>query len=73
VRYPQRLRSVVTRQEIRASRFQLWQEVVLELQFDFRLRFSKYAQNRERLNGGAYFRLFASGALASFFCLVKRR
>src|SRR5713101_6854432 len=41
---PSPLRSVVTGQEIRASRFELWQQLLRKLQFDFRIGFAKHSK-----------------------------
>src|SRR6266481_4971168 len=71
MRYTQRLRSVVTRQEIRAPRFQLRQELLRKLQFDFRLRFSKYAQEPGKTKWRRVLHNFCIWRIGQLFCFSE--
>src|SRR6266550_4491612 len=72
MRYPQRLRSVVTRQEIRAPRLQLRHELFRKLKFDFRLRFSKYPQEPGKTEWRSVLHDFRVWRIGQFFCFSER-
>src|SRR5262249_53038381 len=71
VRYPQRLRSVVTRQEICASRFELWDELFRELQFDLRLRSSEYPEKPRQTKWWTVLDYFRVWCVCQLFCFSE--
>src|SRR5262245_32358073 len=71
-RYPRRLWSVVTRQKIGASRFELRYELFRKLQFDFRLRSSEYPEKPRQTKRRTIFYHFRVRGVRQLFCLCER-
>src|ERR1044071_1092057 len=71
VRDPQRLGSVVTRQEISAPRFQLGHELFRKLQFDFGIRFSEHAKEPRQTERRPVLHDFCVRRVRELFCFAE--
>src|SRR5881392_3198362 len=69
---PSLLRNVVTGQEIRASRFELWQELLRKLQFDFRVGFTKHSKKSRETERWTVLHYFRVRCVCQLFCFGER-